>query len=171
MSESVRECQSVCESVRECESVKSGFCPFRLLVALGLDLGRFCAKRLFCLNLRDSRFRVSLEWCDPHPQRATGMSQTDAAQALGRATFEAMEESEASLEKGKDECERHAKTRERVRECMGIGFWWKGLQGRAERSCQIHQEPVQEQRNLGHDGGETEVSQRTETGSQVRNKL
>ena len=39
-------------------------------------------KRLFCLNLRDSWFRM-LEWCDPHPQRATWRSQTEAAQALG----------------------------------------------------------------------------------------
>ena len=73
-----------------------------------------------------------------------------------------MEESKASLERGIDECERHAKTRERVRECMGISFWRKGFQSKScgtggQISCQIHQEQIQEQRNLGHGRSEATV--------------
>ena len=41
-----------------------------------------------------------------------------------RSTFESLEESEASLERGKDDCETPT-IREKVRECMGISFWWK----------------------------------------------
>ena len=82
------------------------------------------------------------EWCDPH-----------------RTSIE----SEASLvEGGKDECERHAKTREIVRKCMGISFWWKGLQGegcgtRGERPCQYIRSKFKKRRNLGDDGSETQV--------------
>ena len=73
-----------------------------------------------------------------------------------KASFETIEESEASLERGIDEYERHTKSPERVRECMGISFW-KGLQGescgtRGERPCQTHQQQVWET---------TEVKQRS----------
>ena len=89
------------------------------------------------------------------------MDRTEAAQALrGRTTVEAMEESEASLERGKDECERHAKTRERVAWESASGgkvFRAKGGGIRGQRSCQIHQVQIQEQRNLGHGRSEAEV--------------
>ena len=52
--------------------------------------------------------------------------------------------SETGVGKRKGECERHAKTGERLRKCMGIRFWWPNLQDegcgtRGERPCQIHQ--------------------------------
>ena len=45
---------------------------------------------------------------------------------------------------------------------MGISFWRKGLQSksggtRSLRSCQIHQEQILVQRNLGHGRSEAEV--------------
>ena len=49
-----------------------------------------------------------------------------------------------------------------TRKFMEIIFWRKSLQSkgggtRDERSCQIHQEQIQEQRNLGHGRSEAEL--------------
>ena len=59
-----------------------------------------------------------MSWCAWRPSQIAGVA---------RSTSTESHVSEASFDRGKDECEIHAKTRERPQECMRIGVWWKCL--------------------------------------------
>ena len=70
--------------------------------------------------------------------------------------------SETGLGKGKGECEKtreNSRKRSKALESASGGqcLLGEGCRTRGERPCQIHQEQVQEHRNPGHDGSETEV--------------
>ena len=139
--------------------------------------GSICCDPVRNGSLRDSLFRVLLEWCDPRPLSHVNESDGSCTSFEGRATVEAIEESEASLERGKDECERHAKTeKEFEKACESASG------GKAFRAKVVGQETRELAKYIRSRFKNKEIwdttgpsgnhwSRRTETGRQTRNML
>ena len=100
------------------------------------------------------------------------MSQREAAQALGEEQLlKQGRKAKQALNKANKNVKDMIKTREIVRQYMGVRFWWEGFQregcgSRREGPCQTHQEQVQEQIILGHDGTGTRLGDRHKTSCQ-----